>query len=323
MDMAMYEQRVLDGRRGRKQPKRKCVDFNSTYLRHLHQRIFFRDYRDLPDVQPSLAFDKHLRPATACAENPASLVTTKLADTSVNKNNQHSHRCPVFAIAWTPEGRGLVAGNSQGEFTLWDGYEFNFLTIWQGHDQAVQAVTWSNYGDFMVSGDKVGLLKYWMNNMNEVKKFTGHKDAVRAISFSPSDLKFVTGADDTTLKLWDFETATEERKFEGHHWDVKCAAWHPSKPLVLSGGKDHKVKRWDPKSGKCLDTIHAHKNTVRGCAWLPNGNSFVTGGRDQKLKLFDLRRTSDALMTFNGHRAEITALAVLTLLALLVQKYKY
>jgi WD40 repeat protein len=75
-------------------------------------------------------------------------------------------------------------------------------------------------------------------------------------------------------------------------------------------GKDHKVKLWDPKSGKCLDTIHRHKNPVRTCAWLPNGNSFVTGGRDQKLKLFDLRRTADALMTFNGHKNEITALAM-------------
>jgi hypothetical protein len=54
-DVAMYGQRVLDGRRGNKQPKRKCVDFNTTFLRHLHQRVLFRDYRDLPDMQPSWA----------------------------------------------------------------------------------------------------------------------------------------------------------------------------------------------------------------------------------------------------------------------------
>ena len=64
--------------------------------------VLFRDYRDLPDMQPSRGFDKQLRPATACGEKPASRLTTRLADTSVNKNNQVSHRCPVFAIAWTP-----------------------------------------------------------------------------------------------------------------------------------------------------------------------------------------------------------------------------
>ncbi|EKX41350.1 hypothetical protein GUITHDRAFT_158223 [Guillardia theta CCMP2712] len=302
--------RVFDGKRGRKQPKRKCVDFNSSSLAHLHSRVLFRDYRDLQDIQPSLAYDKKLRPAYSCHENPASCVTTKLADTSVNKNNAYSHRCPVFAIAWTPEGRGLVAGNSQGEFTLWDGYEFNFLTIWQGHDQSVQSMTWSHNGEFMVSADKTGLIKYWMNNMNEVKKFQGHKDSIRSISFSPSDLKFVTGGDDCVLKIWDFETGTEERAITGHHWDVKCCHWHPYKPLILSGGKDHKVKLWDARSGSCLDTIHAHKNTVRACEWSSNGNWFFTGGRDQKVKLYDLRRTNEAVLTFNGHKNEVTSLAV-------------
>lgn len=245
-----------------------------------------------------------------CMENPESCVATKLVDTVLNKNNQYSHRCPVFTISWMPDGRGLVAGNSQGEFTLWDGYEFNFLTIWQGHDQAVQSTTWSHHGEFMVSGDKTGIIKYWMVNMNEVKKIQGHKDAIRALSFSPSDLKLVSGGDDCNLKLWDFETGREERAIKGHHWDVKCAEWHPTKPLILSGGKDHKVKLWDARSGTCLDTIHAHKNTVRACRWTINGNMFVTAGRDQKIKLYDLRRTAEALVTFAGHKAEVTALAM-------------
>lgn len=57
-DVGTYGQRVFDGRRGRKQPKRKCVDFNSTLIRHVHRRALFRDYRDLEDLQPSLPYDK-------------------------------------------------------------------------------------------------------------------------------------------------------------------------------------------------------------------------------------------------------------------------
>jgi polyadenylation factor subunit 2 len=160
------------------------------------------------------------------------------------------------------------------------------------------------------------MIKYWMNNMNEVKKFQGHKGAVRAISFAPSDLKFVSGGDDCLLKLWDFETGKEEKSMKGHHYTVRCAAWHPFKPLILSGGKDHKVKLWDARMAKCLDTIHGHKKSVECCAWTNNGNSFVTGGSDQKLKLYDLRRTSESLMTWNcqapmgGNKNEVTAVAM-------------
>lgn len=135
----------------------------------------FRNRRERADIQPSVAYDKELLPVWACGDNIASCVCTKLADSSVNKNNAFSHRCPVFAISWTPEGRGLVAGNSQGEFTLWDGYEFNFITIWQGHDTAVQSMTWSHNNEFMVSADKAGVIKYWMNNMNEVRVVVGSR----------------------------------------------------------------------------------------------------------------------------------------------------
>lgn len=40
-------------------------------------------------------------------------------------------RCPIFTLAWTPEGRRLVTGASSGEFTLWNGLTFNFETILQ------------------------------------------------------------------------------------------------------------------------------------------------------------------------------------------------
>lgn len=40
-------------------------------------------------------------------------------------------RCPIFTLAWTPEGRRLITGASSGEFTLWNGLTFNFETILQ------------------------------------------------------------------------------------------------------------------------------------------------------------------------------------------------
>lgn len=46
-------------------------------------------------------------------------------------------KCPIFTLAWTPEGRRLVTGASSGEFTLWNGLTFNFETILQ--------VKWGDY----------------------------------------------------------------------------------------------------------------------------------------------------------------------------------
>lgn len=59
-------------------------------------------------------------------DNPSNAVTTRFVKTATNKM-----RCPIFTLAWTPEGRRLITGASSGEFTLWNGLMFNFETILQ------------------------------------------------------------------------------------------------------------------------------------------------------------------------------------------------
>ena len=38
-----------------------------------------------------------------------------------------------------------------------------------------------------VAGDHGGYIKYWQSNMNNVKMFQAHKEAVRSVSFAPTD----------------------------------------------------------------------------------------------------------------------------------------
>ena len=107
-----------------------------------------------------------LLPPVALRDNPANAVTTKFVKTATNKM-----RCPVFTLAWTPEGRRLITGASSGEFTLWNGLTFNFETILQAHDSPVRAMVWSHNDQWMVTGDHGGYVKYWQSNMNNVKMF--------------------------------------------------------------------------------------------------------------------------------------------------------
>jgi polyadenylation factor subunit 2 len=66
---------------------------------------------------------------------------------------------------------------------LWNGLAFNFETILQAHDNAIRAMTWTHNENWMVTGDHGGEIKYWQPNMNNVKAFAAHKEAIRDISF--------------------------------------------------------------------------------------------------------------------------------------------
>ena len=170
---------------------------------------------------------------------------------------------------------------------------------------------WSHSDEWMVTGDHGGYIKYWQSNMNNVKMFQAHKEAVRSVSFSPTDSKFASCSDDGTVRIWDFYSCIEERVLRGHGSDVKSVDWHPTKGLLASGSKDNQqpVKIWEPRTGAVLATLHAHKNTVMSVQWNKNGNWLLTASRDHLLKLFDIRNTKEEVQTFRGHKKEASTVA--------------
>ncbi|XP_058057291.1 pre-mRNA 3' end processing protein WDR33 [Anopheles bellator] len=296
----------FDGKRLRKSVMRKTVDYNASIIKALESRTWQRDYRDRRALQPESIYIPELLPPPSYMDNPSNAVTTRFVKTATNKM-----RCPIFTLAWTPEGRRLITGASSGEFTLWNGLMFNFETILQAHDVSVRTMVWSHNDNWMVTGDHGGYVKYWQSNMNNVKMFQAHKDPIRGISFSPSDAKFASCSDDGTVRVWDFLRCQEERVLRGHGADVKCVHWHPQKALIVSGSKDNQqpIKLWDPKCGQALATLHAHKSTVMDLKWNDNGNWLVTASRDHLLKLFDLRNLSEEVQVFRGHKKEASAVS--------------
>ncbi|XP_028168690.1 pre-mRNA 3' end processing protein WDR33 [Ostrinia nubilalis] len=294
----------FDGKRLRKSVMRKTVDYNAAIIKALECRVWQRDWRDRHALQPDAMYTPDLLPPPSYPDNPINAVTTRFVKTATNKM-----RCPIFAVAWTPEGRRLITGASSGEFTLWNGLTFNFETILQAHDSPVRSMVWSHGEGWMVTGDHSGFIKYWQSNMNNVKMYQAHKEAVRGISFSPSDSKIVTCSDDGTLRIFDFYRCQEERILRGHGADVKCVQWHPNKALIVSGSKDNQqpIKLWDPKSGTALATLHAHKSTVMDLKWNDNGNWLITASRDHLLKLFDIRKLGTELQIFRGHKKEASS----------------
>eukprot|EP00742_Colponemidia_sp_Colp-10_P006411 GILJ01006869.1.p1 GENE.GILJ01006869.1~~GILJ01006869.1.p1 ORF type:complete len:434 (+),score=42.77 GILJ01006869.1:72-1373(+) len=297
------ERIVYDGKRMRKPVQRRTVDYNSTVVKWLEDRVHQRDYRDLCALQFHSRYIPELLPSIAYRHRPISSICTKHIHTSINKQ-----KCPINTIEWFPQAHRLITGASSGEFTLWNGLTFNFETILQAHEHSIRAMTWSHDSNWMISGDQGGRIKYWQPNMNNVKEFQGHTQSIRDISFAPTDLKFVSCADDSSAVIWDFEKATSDIHLKGHGWDVKCCEWHPQRGLVATGSKDNLVKLWDPRTGDNVSTLHGHKNAITRVRFNQNGNWLLTCSRDQMVKMFDIRKMQ-TIKTFKGHNREVTALA--------------
>ncbi|KAI5181791.1 polyadenylation factor subunit 2 [Nematocida sp. AWRm80] len=286
---------VYDGKRMRKAITRRNVDYNGPLLKHmLHGRFGY--------VQKHPLYSIYIPPVTGGCSLLHSL-TTNLAHTSINKI-----RTPINIVKYTPNGRRVISGAATGEFTLWNGFSFNFETILQAHDSALRAMCWTPHGDYLLSGDQTGIIKYWQPSMNNLQVLEVHKEAIRDISFSPRGGKFCTASDDGTIKILDFHAAKEESTLTGHGWDVRVAQWHKRYSLIASGGKDNLIKLWDPR-GKEQTTLHIHKNTILSLKWTNDGENILSGGKDQVIKMFNLRAMKEEF-TYKGHQKEVTALCV-------------
>jgi polyadenylation factor subunit 2 len=67
---------------------------------------------------------------------------------------------------------------------------------------------WSNFQEYLVTGDQNGTIVYCNEMIHALNKFQAHGESqVRDISFSLSSVKFVSCSDDGTAKVWDFATS--------------------------------------------------------------------------------------------------------------------
>ena len=292
---------------------RKVIDHSAPSCRYLKDRIFRPEAcRSASAVDCAAgASSIDMMPPVACLANASTSICTRFVHSSFTKD-----RCPVNMVVWTPEGRRLVAGNNNGMFTMWSGINFTFETTQQAHETAVRAMVWSYSGEWMVSADHGGIIKYWQTTLNNVKEFEGHAGSpVRELSFCPTDAKFASCSDDATVKVWDFERGTLERLMpsadgggKSHGWDVKTVQWHPLDALLASGSKDNTTKLWDPRAPLEIATLHIHKSMVQSLRWHSSGRYLLSGARDNLVKLFDLRAMREAA-AYKAHKREVTSIA--------------
>src|SRR5690606_3982208 len=83
----------------------------------------------------------------------------------------------------------------------------------------------------------------------------------------------ITGALDSTMKVWDVKTGKCVRTLFGHVEGVWGLAADSLR--LISGAEDRMVKVWDVKTGKCRRTITGHSGPVT-CVGLSD-SKLVTG----------------------------------------------
>jgi WD40 repeat protein len=95
----------------------------------------------------------------------------------------------------------------------------------------------------------------------------------------------LTGALDSTIRLWDVSTGRCVRTFFGHVEGIWALAADTLR--VVSGAEDRMVKVWDPRAGKCERTFTGHAGPVT-CIGLSDSR-MCTGSEDCEVRLYSFK----------------------------------
>jgi len=138
---------------------------------------------------------------------------------------------------------------------------------------------------------------------------SNHRGAITVVVFHPVYSQLVTGGEDSTLKIWDYESGKLERTLKGHSDAVQSAHFNPSGGMLVSSSTDMSIKVWNFETYECVKTLNGHDHNVSCVRYLPSGDQVVSCSRDKKLKLWDIP-TGFCTRTYSGHEGWVRQVAV-------------
>lgn len=142
---------------------------------------------------------------------------------------------------------------------------------------------------------------------------TGHGATILAAQFAPNTSnKLVTGAGDSTARIWDCNTQTIQKTLNGHSNWVLCVQWSPRGDVIATGSMDSTIRLWDAKNGDCLGTLTGHSKWISFLSWEPvhmvkpgNKPKLVSASKDGSIKIWDTG-TMRCVMTMSGHASSVS-----------------
>ena len=164
----------------------------------------------------------------------------------------------VLALAFSPDGRWLVSGTTEGEIRMWD--------VATGEPLAVFA------------------------EPSEQKSL----GRISALAFSP-DRALLAGGTPSQLHLWDVRTGhkifsvstVHKRGWRTYHYYPRLLVFSPDGAILLSGHSSGTIQLWDVKTGDRIAALDGHTRQVETLKFSPDGETLVSTAQDGTIFLWD------------------------------------
>ncbi|MGV8122866.1 MAG: WD40 repeat domain-containing protein [Candidatus Xenobiia bacterium LiM19] len=217
----------------------------------------------------------------------------------------------ISTLCFSPDGKMLVSGDTDGIIKLWETKSGQCLQIFRGHSKQINSIDFSPEGTKCVSGSDDGTIRLWdVISGACLRTYEAQRLPVNSVKFSPLNDYIASGDYDGNLKLWDIKHNVCIRTIDAYEdgMGVCSLSISPDGAYIATGetmsfAKSDGIKIWDTKTGAHIKTICYRQRSINSVA-----DDFVMFSPDGSFIAYykNLCRTVSLWNTYTGEliRAE-------------------
>jgi WD40 repeat protein/serine/threonine protein kinase len=194
----------------------------------------------------------------AIANQPGGMVSLWTADLATRRWAMEVGSKRVLAVAFSPDGKRIATGDTDGHLKLWNGADGSAITSTDAFKDAVLRLAYSPDGSIIAAvgrGETIAL--FVAADAKPIRVLEGHKAIVGGMAFVPNSHTLVTASNDQSIRFWDTTTGECTKIIqppESHRGGVNVVAFSPDGSRMYTGGLERTLKIWDAKSFQILAT---------------------------------------------------------------------
>ena len=132
-----------------------------------------------------------------------------------------------------------------------------------------------------------------------------HNNGINAVAFSGDGSYVATASDDTTVRVWKYDTGKEVAKFN-QNWEVNAIAFSVDDKYLAIGSRNKDVALWEYKTNQKLVQF-SHDSAVFDVSFSVDGKYLATASNDNTVRVWELK-TGKEVVRLN-HDSRVNAVA--------------
>ncbi|KIJ08715.1 hypothetical protein PAXINDRAFT_43060, partial [Paxillus involutus ATCC 200175] len=172
-----------------------------------------------------------------------------------------------------PDGKMIVSGSADKTIRIWNGESGEKMHVFEGHEEHVNSVEFSQDSSRVVSGSDDRTVRVWLVETGKLafEPIECH-GSVFCVRYSPGGDKIASGAD--SVQIWNAETGVGI--FSIRNSPVHSLAWTADGTHVIGGGRRGEVTVWNSHDGGQLRTWKAYDQPITALSLSPAATHLAT-----------------------------------------------